>query len=71
MIRETQTKQRHSETKTELRVLLGRFFSFDEYELSFLIFLDDFWLKVDFIPYYRGYSHLNLDIVKLREVTNT
>jgi hypothetical protein len=30
--------------------------SFDEYEVSFLIFFDNFWLKVDFIRYYDGYS---------------
>jgi hypothetical protein len=36
-------------TTSELRVHLGRSFSFDEYEVSFLTILDNFWLKVDFI----------------------
>jgi hypothetical protein len=26
-------------------------FSFDQYDVSFLIFFDNFWLKVDFILY--------------------
>ena len=45
---------------SELRVHLGRFFSFDQYEVSFLTFFDNFWLKVDFIWYYNGYSSLVL-----------
>ena len=36
---------------SELRVLLGRFFSFDEYEVCFFIFFDNFWLKAEFIRY--------------------
>ena len=28
--------------------ILKLIFSFDEYEVSFLIFFDNFWLKVDF-----------------------
>jgi hypothetical protein len=38
---------------SELRVHLGRFFSFDEYEVSFLILFDSIWLKVDFFHYIR------------------
>ena len=29
-------------------------FSFDRYEVSFLVFFDNFWLKIDFIQYYDG-----------------
>ena len=51
---------------SELRVLLGRFFfPFYEYELSFLIFFDDFWLKVDFILYWNGYSCVFLGTICL------
>ena len=45
---------------SELRVLLGRFFSFAEYEVSFLIFFDNFRLKVYCILYKNGYASLFL-----------
>ena len=35
------------------------------YEVSFLNFFDDFWLKVDFIQYYNGYSSLFLGAIGL------
>jgi hypothetical protein len=36
---------------SELRLPLGGFFSFDEYEMSFPICFDSFWVKVYFIVY--------------------
>jgi hypothetical protein len=40
-------------------------FSFDEYEVSFPVSFDLFWLKVYFIRYYNGYSSLLLGSVCL------
>jgi len=40
-------------------------FSVGEYQVSFLIFFDNFWLTVDFIPYKNGYSSLFLGTICL------
>jgi hypothetical protein len=41
------------------------YFPFDVYEVSFLIFLDNFWLEVNFIQYLNGYSSLFLGTIFL------
>jgi hypothetical protein len=42
-------------------------FSFDEYEMSFLNFFDNFWLKINFIQYWNGYSSLFLGTICLEK----
>ena len=39
------------------------YFFFDQYEVSFLILFDNFWLKVPFIWYWNGYSSLFLGTI--------
>ena len=40
-------------------------FNFDEYEVSLLVFFDNFDLEVNFIRYYNGYSSLGLQTICL------
>ena len=53
---------------SELRVYLGRFFFFLRPVSSVLpyLFFDNFWLRVDFILYYNGYSSLFLGTICLK-----
>jgi hypothetical protein len=43
-------------------------FPFDEYEVSFLVMLDNFWLKVYFIRYLDGNSSLFPGTICLQEL---
>ena len=55
----------HNYSELRVHLIISVDFSFDQYEVSFLIFFDNFWVNVNFIQYQNGYSNLDLLLGKI------